>query len=75
MPLWIKGSDILIKHNDHVYRISQDDELWDLRIDNLSKVRGKKKGVYGKIRNNVLCKVKDKRNLETTSSLLQCHQE
>lgn len=57
-----KGSGILIKHNNHIYHISHDEQLWDDRSMNLSKVRNKKRGVYGNIRDGVLCKVKNNRN-------------
>jgi hypothetical protein len=57
-----KGSGILIKHNNHIYRISHDEELWDDRSTKLSNVRSKKRGVYGNIRDGVLCKVKNNRN-------------
>jgi hypothetical protein len=52
-----KGSNILIKHNNQVFRITKDNDSFDMRTTNISNVRRKKKGVYGKIRNGVLCKV------------------
>ncbi len=57
-----KGSNILIMHNNSVYRITKDHETFDHRSNNISHVRAKKRGVYGKIRQGVLCKVKEKRD-------------
>jgi hypothetical protein len=60
-----KGSDILIKHNNHIFRISKDVDVYDHRSETLSSVRTKKRGVYGKIKNGVLCKVENKRKKTT----------
>ena len=62
-----KGSNILIKHNNQVFRITKDNDSFDMRTTNISNVRRKKKGVYGKIRNGVLCKVKNDVNASNVS--------
>lgn len=53
-------SDILVKHNYYLYKISKqgrnEEEMFFHRAENLSKVRSKKRGVYGKIRDGVYLK-------------------
>jgi uncharacterized C2H2 Zn-finger protein len=56
-----KGSDILIRHNNHIFLISQpkDEELYHLRTEKLNNIRVKKKGCYRTVRDGVFQIVKD----------------
>ena len=51
-----KGYAVLFKHNNQLYCI--DKEIIDLRNDKLAKVKGKKRGVYGSIKQGVLLKAR-----------------
>jgi O-acetylhomoserine/O-acetylserine sulfhydrylase-like pyridoxal-dependent enzyme len=59
------GTNILIKHNDHIFKLSsqkQDDlEIAYQRVANISKVRSKKRNVYRQVRDGVLTVAKTDR--------------
>lgn len=63
-----KSSSVLIKHNDNVYFISNDSEQRDVTVENISQVRSKRRGVYRKIRDQVL-------NVAKTPSSFQQQQQ
>lgn len=55
------GVDILASHHNN-QTDSVDSEIFDMRNDKIIKLRKKQRGVYGNVRNGVLCKFKEDKN-------------
>lgn len=66
-----KGCDMMVLHNNRVVRLSVNDpnekELSEIRSEGLCNIALKKRPIYNKIRENVLCKFKDSNNSSTSN--------
>ena len=62
-----KGHDLLVRHNDQYLTLSvrpsvDEQETFDLRMNRLSNITSKKRGVYIPIRDNILLKFRTSKN-------------